>query len=71
MLSRPEKTIAVDCEMVGVGDGRQSQLARVSIVDFNGVVMLDTFVSPTMQVVDYRTSISGVRKSDLDNGNAT
>jgi RNA exonuclease 4 len=70
MLSRPEKVIAVDCETVAVGDGKQSQLARVSIVDLNGVVILDTFVSPTLQVY-YHMSISGVRKSDLDNGNAT
>ena len=54
--------------MVGVGDGKQSIVARVSVVDFNGVVLLDTFVSPTLPVVDYRTSVSGVRKSDVDNG---
>ena len=54
--------------MVGVGDGKQSILAHVSIVDFNGIVLLDTFVSPTLPVVDYRTNVSGVQKSDLDNG---
>jgi len=37
--------VALDCEMVGVGfDGEQSALARVSIVDWNGFVLLDTYV---------------------------
>lgn len=58
--------------MIRVRDGDQSTLAlaRVSIVDFNGVVLLDTFVSPTLAVVDYRTRVHGIGKHDLDNGNA-
>jgi RNA exonuclease 4 len=39
-------------------------------VDFNGVVLLDIFVSPTLPVVDYRTRVHGIRKHDLDNGKA-
>ena len=58
--------IALDCEMVGAGvDGRKSILARVSVVNEDGNVVLDTFVSPTEYVVDYRTQVSGVRPSDL------
>lgn len=68
MQSSPPKTVAIDCEMVGVGDGRQSILARVSVVDYNGVVLLDTFVAPTKPVIDYRTAVSGVRKKDMENG---
>jgi DNA polymerase III epsilon subunit-like protein len=71
MLSRSQNVVAVDCQMIRVRDGEQSPLAlaRVSIVDFNGVVLLDAFVSPTLPVVDYRTRIHGIRKYDLDNGN--
>jgi hypothetical protein len=39
--------------------------SRVSIVDFRGNVMLDTFVSPTMQVSDYRTTTTGIEDSHL------
>lgn len=70
-LKQPsQKVVAVDCQMIRVRDGEQSTLAlaRVSIVDFNGIVLLDTFVSPTLPVVDYRTRIHGIRKHDLDNG---
>ena len=58
--------IALDCEMVGCGeDGKRSVLARVSVVNEDGNVVLDTFVSPGERVVDYRTRVSGVRASDL------
>ena len=58
--------IALDCEMVGCGeDGKRSVLARVSVVNEDGNVVLDTFVAPGERVVDYRTRVSGVRPSDL------
>ena len=58
--------VALDCEMVGVGsDGRQSALARVSIVDWDGGVLLDTFVKVSQPITDYRTDLSGVRPNDL------
>ena len=58
--------IAVDCEMVGVGPrGSRSVLARVSIVNWHGHVVLDRFVKPKELVTDYRTWVSGVRARDL------
>lgn len=39
--------------------------SRVSIVDFRGSVMLDTFVAPTMQVSDYRTTTTGIEACHL------
>jgi len=55
--------------MVGVGiDGKESSLARVSIVDYDGAVVLDEFVEQRERVVDYRTQWSGVRPGDLANG---
>lgn len=58
--------VAVDCEMVGVGPrGSRSALARVSIVNWYGHVVLDRFVKPKELVTDYRTWVSGVRPKDL------
>jgi hypothetical protein len=63
------KYIALDCEMVGVGiDGKESSLARVSLVNFYGAVQLDEFVKQRERVVDYRTQFSGVREKDMIKG---
>lgn len=71
---RPGLYLALDCEMVGVGPVNQtrmgsraseSSLARVSIVNFHGVVMLDCYVKQREKVTDYRTQWSGVRAEDL------
>lgn len=69
---RPGKYLALDCEMVGVGlDGVESSLARVSIVNYYGAVLLDEFVRQKERVVDYRTKYSGVRESDMIKGTST
>lgn len=61
------KYVAMDCEMVGVGpEGKESVLARVSIVNFYGNVILDKFVLPREKVVDYRTHVSGITKEILE-----
>jgi RNA exonuclease 4 len=60
------KYVAMDCEMVGVGpEGKESVLARVSIVNYYGNVILDKFVLPREKVVDYRTHVSGITKEIL------
>nr|CDI52289.1 related to REX4-strong similarity to X.laevis XPMC2 protein [Melanopsichium pennsylvanicum 4] len=62
----PGSYLAIDCEMVGVGDkGSESVLARVSIVNFHGATIMDRFVRPQEKVTDYRTWVSGVRPRDL------
>jgi len=57
--------VAVDCEMVEVdrwGEG----LARVSIVNYFGVILLDKYVIPEChQVTNYRTWVSGVTPQHL------
>lgn len=59
--------IAIDCEMVGVGrSGLTSVLARVSVVNEYGAILLDTFVRQTQVVTDYRTLVSGVRREDVE-----
>lgn len=58
--------VALDCEMVGIGvGGKHSALARVSIVDFDGNVVLDSFVKVPGRVTDFRTHVSGVRAKDI------
>ncbi len=68
-LNRPGKYLSLDCEMVGVGiDGKESSLARVSLVNYYGAIQMDEFVRQRERVVDYRTEFSGVRPSDMVNG---
>lgn len=63
------KILAMDCEMVGVGyGGKDSILARISIVNHFGHCLYDKFVKPTEKVTDYRTSVSGIRPDDIKNG---
>merc|ERR1712205_105382 len=48
--------LAIDCEMVGVGDGGPTNaLARVSIVNSEGECVYDTFVKCREKVTDFRT----------------
>lgn len=55
------KYLAMDCEMVGVGaDGHESALARVSVVDFHGRQVYDSYVRPKERVTDWRTHVSGI-----------
>jgi RNA exonuclease 4 len=72
-----EGAVAVDCEMVGIGpiktdkDGREyreSSLAHVVIVDFNGREIYNKLVIPKEgidKITDYRTFVSGVEEDDL------
>jgi len=56
------KYLAIDCEMVGVGpEGSTSALARISLVNFHGQVIMDRYVRPVERIVDYRTEYSGIR----------
>lgn len=59
--------VALDAEMVGVGyGGFMSALARVSVVNWEGEVIFDAHVRPTLPVTDYRTFVSGITESDLE-----
>lgn len=64
------KYIALDCEMVGVGPtpDHDSQLARVSLVNFHGEQIYDTYVTPKLPVTDYRTAVSGIRPHHMTIG---
>lgn len=57
--------------MVGIGpNGRDHMLARVSIVNENGDIILDRYVKPTEPVVDYRTKHSGITPIHLRNAHS-
>lgn len=60
--------IAMDCEYVGVGaQGKDSALARLTLVNWYGAVLLDVYVRPKMAVTDFRTAVSGIRPHHLHN----
>ncbi|KAL4754466.1 hypothetical protein BDW72DRAFT_200707 [Aspergillus terricola var. indicus] len=56
------KYVAIDCEMVGIGPDpdNDSALARVSIVNYNGDQVYDSYVRPKEMVTDWRTHVSGI-----------
>lgn len=68
------KYLALDCEMVGTGPPPHTDnlLARVSIVNFHGQQIYDSYVLPVpgMKVEDYRTHVSGIREQHLKPGYA-
>ena len=58
--------VAMDCEMVGVGGSdERSVLARVSIVNYHGTQIYDSFVRPKEFVTDWRTHVSGVSAKNM------
>ncbi len=67
----PCRLLALDAEMVGASpDGVGSLLARVSLVDCAGRVVIDRFVQqPPNTVSDYRTQFSGIRPHMLEAAN--
>ncbi|XP_058121190.1 RNA exonuclease 4 [Anopheles ziemanni] len=61
--------IALDCEMVGIGkNGKEHMVARVSLVNEFGNVLVDCYVKPQHPVKDYRTNISGIRPELIEHG---
>ncbi|NWS55696.1 AEN nuclease, partial [Chunga burmeisteri] len=65
---RPGKYVAIDCEMVGTGpQGKLSELARCSVVNYEGDVIYDKYVQPELPIVDYRTRWSGITKQHMKN----
>uniref|UniRef100_A0A7S1G1A7 RNA exonuclease 4 n=1 Tax=Corethron hystrix TaxID=216773 RepID=A0A7S1G1A7_9STRA len=59
--------VGLDCEMVGIGvNGYHSALARVSIVDWYGRPIFDSFVRVHETVTDYRTHVSGITRHDIE-----
>ncbi|KAF2753053.1 hypothetical protein EJ05DRAFT_230962 [Pseudovirgaria hyperparasitica] len=68
--SQKNRYVALDCEMVGIGPPpySDSQLARVSITNYHGDVLYDSYVLPVLPVTDYRTHVSGIAEEHLQEG---
>jgi RNA exonuclease 4 len=68
-VALPGRYVAVDCEMVGIGPepNRDSALARVSLVNFHGHQVYDSYVQMPrkIEVTDYRTAVSGIEPKHL------
>ncbi|ODV83686.1 hypothetical protein CANARDRAFT_202642 [[Candida] arabinofermentans NRRL YB-2248] len=57
-------TFALDCEMCIGTTGKV--LTRVSLTDFNNNVIIDEFVKPDCEIVDYVTRYSGITEEKLN-----
>ncbi|EIW86792.1 hypothetical protein CONPUDRAFT_46102 [Coniophora puteana RWD-64-598 SS2] len=65
-LPSPDRIVALSCINVGAGPGGSTpMLARVSLVNFRGETLCDTYVAPTMPVTDYRTATTGIDPKTL------
>ncbi|XP_022759717.1 RNA exonuclease 4 [Durio zibethinus] len=61
-----QRTIAMDCEMVGGGsDGSIDLCARVCLVDEDENLILHTYVRPQIPVTNYRYEVTGLTKDHL------
>ena len=56
--------VAIDCEMCDTASG--PELTRVSVVDYNGMVVLDCLVKPHSPILDYKEAYSGMTATLLD-----
>ncbi|KAI0307543.1 hypothetical protein B0F90DRAFT_1621380, partial [Multifurca ochricompacta] len=65
-LTQQLSFIAVSAQIVYIGDTANiPMVARVSLTDYRGNVVLDTLVRPTNPVTDYRTAETGLAATHL------
>lgn len=57
--------LAIDCEMCMTGE-KEFSLTRISVVSWDGSVILDELVKPDKPITDYVTRFSGISKDMLD-----
>lgn len=68
-LDHEPKIFALDCEFCQTKEG--SQLARISIVDYDNNVVYDEFVKPEKEIIDYATKFSGITEDIMANATTT
>ncbi|KAJ5781362.1 hypothetical protein N7457_006522 [Penicillium paradoxum] len=59
------EVFALDCEMC-ITEGGQSELTRISMVGWDGEVVLDELVKPPRPVINYLTRFSGITPEMLE-----
>lgn len=57
--------LAMDCEMCRV-EGGEMALTRISLIEWDGNVLLDEFVRPDKPIIDYLTPYSGITPAKLE-----
>ena len=57
--------LAMDCEMCRV-EGGEMALTRISLVEWDGNILLDELVKPDTPIIDYLTPYSGITPAKLE-----
>lgn len=68
-LDHEPRVLALDCEFCQSRSG--SQLARISVVDYDGAVVYDEYVKPKEEIVDYKTKFSGITEDIMAKATTT
>ncbi|PVF98840.1 hypothetical protein CPB86DRAFT_806577 [Serendipita vermifera] len=65
-MHAPTKYVGLCCTSVGISTlGSVNMLARVALCDYWGQDLFTTFVQPTAEVTNYRTSMTGITAAEL------